>query len=131
MSGALTGITTFLVLAFLLPGIIYVAAVAALFDPQDLETFLPAIELRLDVAAGAVVVLGLLITSVVFTLEIVIRFSLGVIGWLFCQKAWPTFGSYVDVIFRADRKKELAWYFWQVWGQRIMHLNVFGGLLII
>jgi hypothetical protein len=125
-TGAITGITNFLFLAFILPGVIFLCFILLLFPFTSIKALLPELEMGLNVAIGAIVFLGLVVTSVIFALEIFVR-------WLctLVSTPSPTFKSYSEVIFEADRDKELGWYFWQLWGQKIMHLNIGCGVLLI
>jgi hypothetical protein len=92
----------------------------------------PGLEIGTDVAIAAVITLGLAITSIVFAIEIFIRWLLSL-----AKRKWSSTGQrpkrpeYPEIIFHADREKELGWYFWQLWGQSIMHENIAVGLAII
>lgn len=125
-TGAITGITNFLFLAFILPGVIYLCFVLILFPLDSLKTLFPKLEMGIDIAIGAIIFLGLAITSIAFAIEMPVR-------WLF-KRLWgqaPNFTSFSKIIFEADRDKELGWYFWQLWGQTIMHWNIAWGVLLI
>jgi hypothetical protein len=129
-TGAITGITNFLFLAFILPGIVYLCFILVLFPFDTLEDLFPELEMSIDVAIGAVITLGLALTSIVFAVDIAFR-------KLFSMVSRPNKGSapkqmaYAEIIFEKDRAKELGWYFWQLWGQSIMHENIAIGLTII
>jgi hypothetical protein len=123
-TGALTGLTTFLLLAFIIPGVVYLAFILLLFDRNKIIAgFMPGVEFGTDVAVGAVVVLGLVLTSIVFPLEMLLEWVLA--G---CRTRSP---SLTEIIFSAEKNTPITWYFWQLWGQMIMHLNIAGGLAII
>lgn len=125
---AITGITNFLFLAFILPGVIYVCFVVLLFGVSELQKLLPGISMDWDVGIAAVIFLGLTITSVAFVIEIVF---LKIISYKKKKARAVHFKDYSINIFRADRNKELGWYFWQLWGQSIMHFGIATGVLII
>lgn len=125
-TGAITGITNFLFLAFILPGVIYLCFILVLFPFESIQDLFPGLEMGLDVAVGAVIFLGLTITSIIFAIEVLIRLL-----WDLRRSQKPKFGSYAEVIFNADRQKELGWYFWQLWGQSIMHWNIGAGIFMI
>lgn len=125
-TGAITGITNFLFLAFILPGVIYLCFILVLFPFDSLKVLFPKLEPGIDVAVGATIFLGLVITSIAFAVEMPVR-------WLFkrLKGQAPNFTSFSQIIFKADRQKELGWYFWQLWGQSIMHWNIAWGVLLI
>src|SRR5262245_34184524 len=72
-TGAITGITNFLFLAFMLPGIVYLCFILILFPFDTLQELFPGLEMGIDVAVGAVITLGLALTSIVFAVDIVFR----------------------------------------------------------
>jgi hypothetical protein len=128
-TSAITGITNFLFLAFIVPGIVYVCFVLVLFPVDSLKKLIPGLGTGADVAVGAVVTLGLVLTSIVFAIDISLRglFS----RWRKGSAKRPKQNDYADILFNEGREKEVGWYFWQLWGQKIMHQNIAGGLLII
>ena len=133
-TGAITGITNFLFLAFILPGIVYVCFILMLFPFDTLERMFPGLEMGTDVAVGAVITLGLALTSIVFAVDIAFRELWSRIPSQRKKAAgalMPKQREYADIIFNKDRGTELGWYFWQLWGQSIMHENIAGGLAII
>jgi hypothetical protein len=127
-TGAITGITNFLFLAFILPGIVYVCFIVVLFPVHSIESLVPGIEMGADVAIGAVVTVGLTLTSMVFALDICLR---PLFEWKSRAAAGPKQREYAKILFSNKRERELGWYFWQLWGQMIMHQNIWGGLAII
>jgi hypothetical protein len=132
-TGAITGITNFLFLAFILPGIVYVFFILVLFPFAAIRSLFPGIEMGTEIAIGAVITLGLALTSVVFAFAIAVHKLGSFISWP-GKAAMPggtKLPDYAERIFDADRNKELGWYFWQVWGQSIMHQNIAWGLAMI
>ena len=125
-TGAITGITNFLFLAFILPGVMYLCIILVLFPFDSLKALFPKLEMGIDVAVGAIIFLGLAITSIAFAVEMPVRWF-----WQRIRGKAPDFGAFSGIIFRADREKELGWYFWQLWGQAIMHWNIAWGALLI
>ena len=134
-TGAITGITTFLFLAFILPGIVYVFFILILFPFDALKDLFPELEMGTDVAVGAVITLGLALTSIVFAFGIICSAAKSKLPSFIRRPAatahQPKFSEYAEIVFKADREKELGWYFWQVWGQSIMHENITWGIAII
>src|SRR5690242_6218882 len=131
-TSAITGVTNFLFLAFIFPGIVYVCFILVLFPIEGLKRLIPGLEFGADVAVGAVVTLGLVLTSIIFAIDIVVG---GLLGWKAKSRdiatTKPKQREYADILFEKDREKDLGWYFWQLWGQKIMHQNIAGGLMII
>lgn len=126
-TGAITGVTNFLLLAFVLPGIVYVCFILILFPFESLENMFPGLEMGADVAVGAVITLGLALSSIVFTVDVSIRS----LRKKRSTARSPKQADYAEIILNKDREKELGWYFWQLWGQSIMHENIAGGMAII
>lgn len=134
-TGAITGITNFLFLAFILPGVIYLCFFFLFFSYSDVQNSFPGLadsEFDLQIALGGIVFLGLILSSFAFVLEMCFRWLL-TRRWLSkkLKREEPAFASFSEVIFNADREKELGWYFWQLWGQAIMHWNIAWGVLLI
>jgi hypothetical protein len=128
--GTVAGLTTFFLLAFILPGFVYVCFVVLLFDLRTLLTFLPqGTTFGADIAIGMTVFFGLTITSIAFSIEIVIRWLLSLLDRKSSRRAQRA--SLSQLIFSIDRQKELGWYFWQLWGQTILHFNIWVGLSAI
>ncbi len=130
-TGAITGITNFLFLAFIVPGIVYACFIPILFPIEELKKLLPGVDAGAEVAVGAVVTLGLTLTSIIFALDICIR---ELWDWIRDAKKpaiRPRQKEYAKILFNNRREKELGWYFFQLWGQKIMHQNIAGGLAII
>ena len=111
-TGPLTGLTTFLLLAFIIPGVVYLASVLLLFDREVVSAIVPGTELGADVTVGAVIVLGLVITSIVLPLEMLYESPRSLLGR-------PQVGL-TSIILRAEKKAPIGWYFWRVsWGKRL------------
>lgn len=129
-TGPFTGINTFLILAAVAPGFIYYCVCLILFwNPVCNNFVLPYLEVSVESAIGYTLFLGLTLTAICFSIEIYIYRPLTSLFKKGDEKY--DYNCLSVLICKNLSGGKINWYFFQVWGQSIMHFNIAIGIAII
>ena len=109
----------FLLLAFVVPGSVY-TFFSYIYFPELVDYFL---KIDPTTAIGVVIVLGLLITSVCYTIE------LTVLHRIYSKLKVPMLNF--SILAKTEAKGKSNFYVNQVFGQYIMHFNIGMGILLL
>lgn len=109
----------FLLLAFVVPGSVY-TFFSYIYFPEFVDYFL---EIDPTTAVGVVIVLGLLITSVCYTIELTVLHPI----YRKLKKETLNF----SILAKTEANGKTNFYVNQVFGQYIMHFNIGMGILLL
>jgi hypothetical protein len=138
------GLSYFLVLALVIPGMVSAAFISYLFGPSLLLSITGGTEFGFTNGLALSILCGIIFTPFGFCSEMLIR-RLRNSDWakrrsffiwrMFASKAqsdkamiWQRF---TEIIVKGESKGIISWYFFQVWGQFIMHWNIAASLFVL
>jgi hypothetical protein len=115
----------FLVLAAILPGLIYIAALY-FYLPSYMKTLIDSTGINSPVVilSALIFILGVLFSSVCFAIELFLRNNFPCF-----KKRFP--GLNVKKLAELEAKNKPISYLYQLFGQAFMHFNIWMGILLI
>ena len=122
------GVSFFLILALLIPGAVATAFIAWLFGSARLLSVTGDTSFTVTNGLTFSLVVGLVLTPFSFACEVACR-SLHS-RWR-RDNSFDMWKTYSSTVLSGESAGKIGWYFYQVWGQFIMHWNIATSLIVV